>query len=330
MIVAIAGGHNILLAGPPGQGKTMLAKAAVELLPEMNREELLDVNKIYSAKGELSGNELVKERPYQEVSHTVNPTALYGGGREQHLVPGIVSLAHNGILFFDEINLCSAELIENLRVPLSDRTIRVQRCFKNIEFPCRFILVAAMNPCKCGWQGHHVCPNCRSVVFGDGICSSHPTARLVSKCTCTSSMVLNYKKKLSQPILDRIDLKVMVSSYDDMPGKSLTQASSTIRKKIQDVRDKQEKRFSGERYIQCNADIPNMSHFEEFGTSTVEIRRFARSISSRFDMTKRQEVKLFLVAQTIADLENSMAIGLDHISKAADFMGFGNDYFRGF
>ena len=159
LTVALAGGHNILFVGPPGQGKTMLAQAATKLLPDLNIDEWLEINKIYSAKGELKSNELIRERPYKEAQNNTTVAALIGGGSRPPL-PGLVSLAHKGILFFDEFNMCSGDLIENLRIAMSNNTVTVQRLQSELEYPSNFILIAAMNPCKCGWFNHFICPKC--------------------------------------------------------------------------------------------------------------------------------------------------------------------------
>lgn len=327
MMVALAGGHKILLVGPPGQGKTMLAHAATDLLPELSADEMFDVNKIYSARGVLSENELVLKRPFIEISN-VTPAALFGGGRPPR--PGLISAAHKGILFFDEINMCPTYLIEELRKPLNDRVYRVQRVNAPfIEYPCNFILVAAMNPCRCGWYQHYICPKCSNTYFGkDAKCNQHPGVKLLSKCQCTKVSIERFKNMISKPLLDRIDLKVFVSSYDDDEGKSFQYATNTIKRRIQKAREIQKERYREKKYIECNADIPDESQFEELDRVT---KNYLIATYSRLKIdTMRTKVKILLVSRTIADLAESNTIKKEHIDNTIELMGLNHEYFRDF
>lgn len=328
MIVALAGGHNILLVGPSGEGKTMLSQAAIKLLPEISHSEMFEINKVYSAKGELRGNEVLLERPFQEVSN-VTQAGLFGGGKPP--VPGIVSLAHNGILFIDEINLLPNNLIEHLRSALNNRVQKVQRLYGTIEYPCNFIMVSAMNPCRCGLFGHFVCPVCNKIYFtAKSKCTHHPNAPLRNMCRCTKTEIVRFRDKLSQPILGRIDLKVFLSPYDNIGIDPITYASSTIKRTIENARDIQKKRYENEHFGHCNAWIPDRSEFERCTPALDQIvQEYFKEIFNKLTLPKRQEVKLLLVSRTIADLEGVKNIRKKDVNIAIQLMGLTHPYFSG-
>lgn len=331
MAIALAGGHNILLVGPPGQGKSMLATAATRLLPRLDNEEIFQLNKIYSAKGQLGENEIVLERPFCNVQSAVTPAALFGGGAQRPL-PGLFSLAHHGVLFFDEVNLFNPQLIEHLRNTLNDRIQRVQRVRGTLEYPCRFILAAAMNPCKCGWLSHHVCPKCGQTFFHDtDRCARHPQEHPVKKCRCNKHDIEQYHAKLSVPLLDRIDLKVLVSPYDKSQDDEMRYASVTIKHRIKEARRVQRERYRDARNWSCNGDVPNKAEFIKFTSPLREnVQRSLEEYCRILDLTKRMEVKLYLVARTIADFEESRDIRITDVKEAIELMGLNQDYFRHF
>lgn len=330
MRVALAGGHNILLVGPPGQGKTMLAQAATGMLPKLNQSELFEINKIYSAKGELQANQIVLRRPFQEAHNNFTEAALLGGGHP-HPVPGLVSLAHKGVLFFDEINLCKGDLVEKLRNVMSTNLIRVQRVHSTIAYPCNFILVAAMNPCKCGWHNHLECPECGYITIKRETNCPKDGTLLVSKCKCSRAEVDSYKKQLSKPLLDRVDLKVLVSSFDNGAGQSFQYATSTVRREIDNARLIQEKRYQDIPNVSCNADVHDKSEFEKVEKLDRSVQNALQKTYRKYNVsTKRMEVKILLVARTVADLAGKTQVRPVDIENAAKLMGLSDIYFRDF
>ena len=323
MTVAIAGGHNIMLIGPPGQGKSMLSTAATKLLPDLSSEEIFEINKIYSAKGLLSENEVIISRPYREVNKQTSEAALFGGGVPP--VPGEISLAHRGLLLFDEINLFKGDIINSLRRPLESGTHNIQRASSSIEYPCDFIMVSCMNPCKCGWHNHFICPTCGETFVSTTICPTDKS-QMKHKCNCTHREIATFRDKVSTPIQDRIDLKVLLSSCRDGGNNEFNYATSTIQKRITVAREIQQKRYLKDSTIFCNADIKDRAQFEQFDKLLPGIKNSLNATHKKLDMTERQKTRLLLVCRTVADLAQSGKIEKNHIVKAVKLMGL-NDKF---
>lgn len=325
MSIAVAGGHNILLVGPPGQGKSMLSSAATKMLPDLTSREVFEINKIYSAKGLLRENEVITSRPYVEISHATPKAALFGGGVIP--MPGEISLAHRGVLVLDEINLFKKEIIENLRSPLEQRKTSIQRVAGSVEYPCNFVMIAAMNPCKCGWFNHYQCQKCGMIFVNKKECDKCG-AELTHKCKCGKAELNLYKNKLSNPIKDRIDLRVLVSSYYSRPRNTFNFSTSTIQKRIAAAREIQAKRYKGADEIYCNADIKDNYQYEQYDKLDTDIKVYLNNVSRKLDITQRQKMRLQLVSRTVADFMQSEKVRKEDIYKSIFLMGLDNEYCR--
>jgi magnesium chelatase family protein len=291
--VAVSGSHNILMIGSPGSGKTMIARRIPTILPSLTLEEALEITKIHSVSGLLNGP-IVFERPFRSPHHTISDIALIGGGVIPK--PGEVSLAHNGVLFLDEFSEFHRDVIESLRQPLEDGKVSISRAKGRIEFPSRFLLVAATNPCPCGW-------------YGDS----------QRECHCTLSQILKYRKKLSGPILDRIDIHIEITS---LPGKFLIQedeeeSSEEIRKRVERAREIQKERFKNEG-IYFNAHM-NTSQIKKYCIMAEESKKLLQDALENLKISARAYDKIRKVARTIADLDNSEKILPHHISEAIQY-----------
>jgi len=293
--IAAAGGHNLLLVGPPGCGKTMLARRLPSILPAMSLHEALDVTKIYSVAGLLVSHAgVVRARPFRFPHHTISQTALVGGGA--FVKPGEISLAHHGVLFLDELPEFNRSAIEVMRQPLEEGTVTIARASGTFTYPARFQLVASMNPCPCGYRG----------------------TRTV-ECRCDDAMVAKYVSKLSGPLLDRIDLQIEIARvpFDDMVRYEGAEHSAKIRRRVVAARDRQRKRFAGAAPL-SNADIPANSMRRYCALDDAALRLLAHASAKR-QFSARALDRIARVARTIADLAGDDAIAAHHVAEAIQY-----------
>ncbi len=292
MEIAAAGGHNVLLAGVPGAGKTMLARRLPTILPAMTREEALEVTKIYSIAGLLhQGGGLMTERPFRSPHHTTSAAALIGGGSVPR--PGEVTLSHNGVLFLDELPEFGKTVLEVLRQPLEDGKVTVARVNATLTFPARMLLVAAMNPCPCGWNGD----------------SRHA-------CTCTPSEIKRYTRRISGPLLDRIDLHIRMPrvEYKELSSEKKGERSAVIRERVTAARERQTARLKAYP-IYCNAQ---MSHamLETMCPLSQGAKTLLEAVFRKMDLSARSYDRIIKVARTIADLDGSEGLQERHVAEA--------------
>lgn len=294
--VAAAGSHNVLMIGPPGVGKTLLARALPGILPTMSLEEALEVTRIYSVADLLpSDKPLVRIRPYRAPHHTISHAGLVGGGSWPR--PGEVSLAHRGVLFLDEMPEFGTHTLEVLRQPIEDKHVTISRARVSLSFPANFMLVAAMNPCPCGFHGDPV-----------------------KECTCSSAQVRRYQQRLSGPLLDRIDIHIEVPrvDYDKLTDARRGESSAVIRERVEEARARQRVRFRDERRLQSNADM-GPSEIRHYCQPSNEGQQLLNTTLRQMQLSARAYHRILKLSRTIADLASSDTIEVAHLAEALQY-----------
>jgi magnesium chelatase family protein len=293
--VAAAGGHNLLMIGPPGAGKTLMARALPSILPAMTIDESLDVTRIYSVADLLPSDvPLIRARPFRAPHHTISHAGLVGGGNWPH--PGEISLAHRGVLFLDELPEFSSKVLEVLRQPLEDKVVTISRAQGSLTFPANFQLAAAMNPCPCGYYGDPVRP-----------------------CTCASSAVTRYQKRISGPLMDRIDIHMQVPrvEYQKLSEMRQGESSGTVRERVEAARDRQRTRFTGTD-IACNADM-RPAQIRKYCALDEASQTLMKTAMRQLQLTARAYHRVLKLARTIADLAGADTITQVHLAEALQY-----------
>lgn len=302
--VAASGMHNLLMVGPPGAGKTMIAERMATILPPLEDKERLELSKIYSVRGLLAGHQgLIANRPFRSPHHTASPAGLLGGGAD--LRPGEISLAHKGVLFLDELTEFDKSVVETLRTPLEEHEICIVRAYGSVSYPSDFLLLAAMNPCSCG---------------------NYPDRQ---KCRCTPSMLRRYIGRLSRPLLDRMDIcaEAPAVTYRELAGKEKNESSAQIRRRVQACHELQLARYRGESFCH-NSRIP-AARIADYCALGEEEERYMEQLFGSRGMTARSYHKVLRVARTLADLDRSEGIRVRHLGEAACYQGFDENFWGG-
>lgn len=303
--VAAAGGHNVLLVGPPGAGKTMLARRMPTILPFLTPEEALETTKIHSIDGKLKGQGLIATRPFRAPHHTISDAGLCGGG--VHPMPGEISLAHNGVLFLDELPEFKRQVLEVLRQPLEEGHITISRARFSVDYPARFMLVASMNPCPCG---HLTDP--------------------MRECVCAPPQVQRYLSRVSGPLLDRIDLHIEVTpvSFNELDSKQEGESSGSVRARVVKAREVQAHRFAQTSGVYCNAQMGSRLVRTHCGLQD-DGKKLLNMAIQRLGLSARAYDRILKVSRTIADLGGSASIGSEHLAEAIQYRSLDRDWWHG-